>query len=164
MPQLNVATYLSQFFWLVLCFISFYLMISVKIAPMFEKLFEKRSTCSASDIREAELMNEEADTIKHEYEKAMSDARQKASSILHDANQKISSEKEKAMHDLAHHLEHLSDQTELKLLKDKSELTANLAPVMKDFIRQCLEKVAKEHHISDDELTAEYQHHLQNKQ
>ena len=78
MPQLETATYISQFFWLIVCFISLWLMMLLFIVPKIEDILEQRRLKIDDYVQKAEDLNKEALQSLDKYEKAIAKAREEA--------------------------------------------------------------------------------------
>lgn len=91
MPQLETATYISQFFWLIVCFISLWGMMSLFIVPKIENILEQRRLKIDDYVQKAEELNKEALQSLEKYEKAIAKARENADEML--SKNKIALEK-----------------------------------------------------------------------
>ena len=78
LPQLNLQTYPSQIFWLIVSFVILYLLVSRVAMPRISEVLEERHERIADDLDKAETLKKEADLVRAEYEKARSEARDKA--------------------------------------------------------------------------------------
>ena len=91
MPQLEVSTYLSQFFWLILSFLSLWFFMAWFIIPKIEDILEQRRRKIDDYIQKAEKINKQALASLEKYEKALKKAKLEAESII--ATNKVSIEK-----------------------------------------------------------------------
>ena len=82
MPQLETATYISQFFWLIICFISLWGMMSLFIVPKIENILEQRRLKIDDYVQKAEELNKEALQSLEKYERAIAKARENADELL----------------------------------------------------------------------------------
>ncbi len=89
MPQLDLSTFASQAFWMVLCFSLLWIMVSVFITPKITDVLEQRKRKIDDYIRKAEKLNQQAKTSLEKYEQALNEAKIKASADIA-ANQKES--------------------------------------------------------------------------
>lgn len=78
MPQLDVSTYPSQLFWLVVCFLALYFLLSYVALPKIEGVLKKREETLEEKINIASTYREEAENILADYEKKLEEARQEA--------------------------------------------------------------------------------------
>lgn len=78
MPQFETATYISQFFWLIICFISLWGIMSLFIVPKIEDILEQRRLKIDDYLQKAEEVNKQAMQSLQKYEKAIATAKQEA--------------------------------------------------------------------------------------
>ena len=121
MPQLDLSTYASQAFWMILSFSVLWILLSVFVTPKITDILEQRKRKMDDYIRKAEKLNQQAKLSLEKYEKALNDAKIKANeNIL--ANQKESAAFLAEEHRLLN--ERLNKQiaeSEFKLAKEKQE-------------------------------------------
>jgi F-type H+-transporting ATPase subunit b len=89
LPQLDVQTYASQIFWLIVSFIVLYFLVSKVAMPRISEVLEERQERIEDDLDKAETLKKEAYLVKIEYEKALSSAREKASDATRQAQEEI---------------------------------------------------------------------------
>jgi len=82
MPQLDVQTFSSQIFWLVVTFLITFLILKLSITPKLSEILSNRKNRIDSDILEAKKAKEEAEKVKLEQEKSISDAKSNAALIV----------------------------------------------------------------------------------
>ena len=92
MPQLDLSTYSSQIFWLVICFSILYFVLSSFILPKIKKIIEDRNLVANLDIKKAEEAKERAKILEEELANALIEARNKARKILVEASNEIKRE------------------------------------------------------------------------
>lgn len=82
MPQLDLSTFASQAFWMVLCFSLLWIMLSIFITPKITDVLEQRKRKIDDYIRKAEKLNQQAKTSLEKYEQALNEAKIKASADI----------------------------------------------------------------------------------
>lgn len=82
MPQLDFATYPNQIFWLVVALVVTYLVLSRIALPRISSILAERQNTISADIAAAEDYKAKAHDAEAAYEKALSDARAQAQSII----------------------------------------------------------------------------------
>lgn len=92
MPQLDFSTYPTQIFWLVVCFVILYFLMSRVALPRVATVVQNREKRIQADIERADRLKQEADHAKLAYEKTLTDARAKAQAELAAAAQTIQAE------------------------------------------------------------------------
>jgi F-type H+-transporting ATPase subunit b len=92
LPQLNISTYPSQIFWLLVTFGVLYFAFSKKILPTIGGVVEGRENLIGGNLAEAERFKNEAEAVKAAYEKHLEQARAQAmqavQEVEHNAKQR----------------------------------------------------------------------------
>ena len=89
LPQLDLATYPSQVFWLVISFVVLYFLVAKLAMPRIAEVSEERQERIEDDLDKAETLKKEAYQVRIEYEKALSAAREKAQEATRHAQEEI---------------------------------------------------------------------------
>ena len=89
LPQLDIATYSSQIFWLIVSFVLLYFLVAKLAMPRIAEVLEERQERIADDLDKAETLKKEAYQVRIEYEKALSAAREKANDATRHAQEEI---------------------------------------------------------------------------
>ena len=89
LPQLDVATYSSQIFWLIVSFVVLYFLVAKLAMPRIAEVLEERQERIEDDLDKAETLKKEAYQVRIEYEKALSAAREKAQDATRHAKEEI---------------------------------------------------------------------------
>jgi len=113
LPQLDIETYASQIFWLIVTFIVLYFLVAKIAMPRIAEVLEGRQERIEDDLDKAETLKKEAYLVKVEYEKALSSAREEA----HEATRR-------AQDEIAKHsaeVEALANQKVATMLKDAED-------------------------------------------
>ena len=88
MPQLDVSTYPSLIFWLILTFGFTFLVLKFFITPKLSEILNQRKERISADLFAAKSSREEAENSKMNQEKSISDAKNNANKIVKDAIEK----------------------------------------------------------------------------
>ncbi len=78
MPQLDTSTFPSQLFWLAVCFLALYLILSYIAVPKITRVLETREEKIEAQINQASLYREQAESLLADYEKILADAKDQA--------------------------------------------------------------------------------------
>ena len=89
LPQLDLATYSSQVFWLIISFVVLYFLVAKLAMPRIAEVLEERQERIEDDLDKAETLKKEAYQVRIEYEKALSAAREKAQEATRHAQEEI---------------------------------------------------------------------------
>lgn len=84
LPQLNVATYPSQIFWLLLMFAVLYTVFAKSTLPSIASVVEGRDNLIKGNLDAAEQLRKEAETTREAYEKMLEQARAQAVMAVQD--------------------------------------------------------------------------------
>lgn len=93
-PQLDVETFSSQIFWLVVCFAALYLLISRSALPRIHEVVDKRKHRKERDLDRAETLSKQANKAKDEYEALQAKAREKSVALVASATRDIQAHQE----------------------------------------------------------------------
>ena len=113
LPQLDIETYASQIFWLIVTFIVLYFLVAKIAMPRIAEVLEGRQERIEDDLDKAETLKKEAYLVRVEYEKALSSAREEA----HEATRR-------AQEEIAKHgaeVEALANKKVVNMLKDAED-------------------------------------------
>ena len=141
MPQLDVATYPSLIFWLVLTFSFTFLVLKYYVTPKMSEILNDRKEKIDADLFEAKQSREDAENSKMNQEKSISDAKEKAIIIVRDAVEKSKSKllisESKAKEKLSKKLED-AEKNILNAKKDSlkivNEVASDIAIIISDKI------------------------------
>jgi len=94
MPQLEITTYPSQIFWLVVSFLTLYLIMSRIIIPRISSVIKNRESQIKNNIHISEQLYKDTEIINDELEKVRKDTETEAKEIINNlketTNKKIS--------------------------------------------------------------------------
>jgi F-type H+-transporting ATPase subunit b len=95
LPQLNPADFSPQLVWLALTFVALYLIMAFVALPRIGEVIEERRDRVQRDLDAAERFKSDTDAALAAYEQALSEARQKASSMAKDMRDELTAATEK---------------------------------------------------------------------
>jgi len=91
-PQLDVSTFSSQIFWLIICFGTLYVLLSRRALPRVSEILEARQDRIAADLDQAQRLRREAEAALADYEKAMGQAQGEAQALLAEVQNRLQAE------------------------------------------------------------------------
>ena len=97
LPQLNIETFPSQIFWLLVTLVCLFLLLSKIALPRIAAVLEERADAIANDLDQAEEFKRKAEEAEAAYEKALADARSRAQEIAAAKRAEIQEEVDAAM-------------------------------------------------------------------
>lgn len=115
MPQLDISTYASQVFWLVVCFGILCVIMGTFIAPRIGLSLNQRTKILEDQAQTAKQLLEAAETLHQKNIHQLSNARHEATQQLH-----------QAIHDLTYHRHETIREFDRKLQIELSELSHKL--------------------------------------
>ena len=141
MPQLDVATYPSLIFWLVVTFSFTFFVLKYYVTPKMSEVLNDRKEKIDSDLFEAKQSREEAENSKTDQERSILNAKEKAIIIVRDAVEKSKSQllisESKAKEKLSKKLED-AEKNILNAKKDSlnivNEVASDIAVIISDKI------------------------------
>ena len=92
MPQLDVSTFPSQIFWLIICFSILYYLLSRRALPRVSEILEARQDRIAADLDQAQRLRRDAESALATYEEAIAKAQDRAHSLLADNQSRLQAE------------------------------------------------------------------------
>lgn len=141
MPQLDLSTFASQAFWMVLSFCLLWILLSIFVTPKIADVLEQRKRKIDDYIRKAEKLNQQAKASLAKYEQALNEAKQKAAASIA-KNQKESASFLVAEEKLLN--ERLNKQiadSEFKLATEKKETLLQIESLSQNLAFEIVQKL-----------------------
>ena len=126
LPQLDIATWPSQLFWLVLLFGAGYLIMAKIVTPRIGAVLEERRVTLDGDLEKARTASSDAAKIRADYENSLEKARNEAAKFAKQATVEASKKADDADAKVARRLADKVAKAEDKLAKAKSNAMDNL--------------------------------------
>lgn len=93
LPQLEIATYPSQLFWLLITFVVLYVLLSKIALPRVSEVLESRQERVDNDLTKAHQLREESDAVRSAYEQSLAESRAaaqaKVAATQNDINERV---------------------------------------------------------------------------
>ena len=129
LPQLDIATWPSQLFWLVVLFGAGYLVMAKVVTPRIGAVLEERRQTVDGDLEKARAASADAAKIRADYESALEKARIEAAEFAKQAAMEATKKAEAADAKIAKKLADKVGAAEAKLAEAKTSAMANLNDV-----------------------------------
>ncbi len=128
MPQLDPAYWPSQVFWLIIIFLSVYLLIAKIFIPKIEDSIESREDKIRKDLEEAKSLGEESEKKLKTYKDLIKTAKIDAKKIISQSRQKLSQDMQLKRKEIEKEIEKETEnaQKEIKNFKINSINKINL--------------------------------------
>lgn len=94
MPQLDISTYASQLFWLVVCFGVLYVLLSRLALPRIATALEERRDRIADELDQAAQMKSQSEEVLAAYEALLAESRERAHALAQETRHKLQQEAE----------------------------------------------------------------------
>lgn len=132
MPQLDISTYVTQIFWLLVSFISFWLIMDRIVIPRIAEKIEARKRKYDDFIRKADEINQKAlDTLK-QYEDKLAVAKAKASEQIAQSERMIKETIAAKENEINQQLKQKMAENEIVLDREKAKLMGKIEAMSKD--------------------------------
>lgn len=132
MPQLDVATFPNQIFWLVLALVAIYMILSRVALPRIGALLAERQGAISNDIAAAEDLRNKAAEAEAAYEKALADARTEAQRIAQAARDEMDADLKKAIAKADEEIASRTAESEKEIAAIRDQAAANVREVARD--------------------------------
>ena len=129
LPQLDIATWPSQLFWLVVLFGAGYLVMAKIVTPRIGAVLEERRQTVDGDLEKARAASADAAKIRADYESDLEKARIEAAEFAKQAAMEATKKAEAADAKIAKKLAGKVGAAEAKLAEAKTSAMANLNDV-----------------------------------
>ena len=141
MPQLDWSTYISQAFWLLVCFCSLWFLLSAFVTPKLADVIEQRKRKINDYVQKADELNLRAQKSLDKYNKtlvaAQNEARQKLDAGRNELKNKLDAKTQKMAADIN---QKIAD-SELTLAKEKKETLQQIEVISQDLAYAVLQKI-----------------------
>lgn len=141
MPQLDLSTFPSQIFWLVLTFALLYVLLARSILPRIHDVLENRQNKISHDLDRAEQLRNEAEEARQVYERALKESRSKAQSLIAESASLMEKSSAARHAELDVKLSKQLADAESTILSAKQEALGRLAPITKELTLEIVEKL-----------------------
>ena len=140
-PPFEKQTFASQIFWLVICFVAIYLLISRIAVPRIGGILDDRAKRIENDFAEAQRDKEESEAALVAYEKALADARSRAQAIGTEIRDKVHAEAEEKRKALEAKLNGQLAEAEKAIAATKTAAMANVRGIAMDAAGAIVERL-----------------------
>ena len=142
MPQLDLNTWASQIFWLIIAFTAMYVLMSTLVLPRMSSIVQRREQKISGDLKRAEELRHEAQNILEEYTESLQEARAEALSIIAEATVKINEEQNARIADFKEKTRKTTEASVAAVLKSKEDAMKEVDVMSVEIASDVLKKVA----------------------
>lgn len=141
MPQLIPADFLPQIFWLAVSFAVLYVLMARISLPKIADVLEARQDRLNGDLDQAAKFKEEAEKAIAEYEKALAEARAKASTLALETRNRHAAEAAKKAAELEARLAAEAKVAEQRIAAAKAQALASVREIATETTAALVEKL-----------------------
>lgn len=131
-PPLDPTTFAPQLVWLVITFITLYIIMSRVALPRISTVLEERQDRIASDLDEAEKLKQQTEQAIAAYEEALTQARNKAVGIAQETRDALAGEVEAEKQEVEEQISKKTLEAEKRIQDAKSSALAHVNEVAGD--------------------------------
>lgn len=132
MPQFDPTFFAPQIFWLVLTFAVLYVLMTVVALPKIGAVLDERQRKIDDNLDKAAQLKAEAEAAVAAYEKALSESRAHAHSVIKEASDRLAQEADERNKALAARLAEQVKDGETRIAQAKDKALANVRDVAID--------------------------------
>jgi F-type H+-transporting ATPase subunit b len=136
LPQLDLTTWPTQLFWLIVTFAIMYLLMSVMVTPRIRSVLEDRQQRITNDLEKARDADSKVTEMRLSYEASLEAARSEAAEKARDALNEAKLTAEKAEAEMATKLNRKLKTAEKKMMKMRDDAMANIDEVAAEITAQ----------------------------
>ena len=144
MPQLDPEVWASQAFWLIIIFLSIYLLISKIFIPKIKANIDTREDKIRKDLEEAKTFKEEAEKKLEEYKKLIETAKLDSKKILYENRQKLNDEIQEKKNKIQNEIEQETLNAEKEIKKFKSDSIKKVGIISEEIVSDLLKGIIGE--------------------
>ncbi len=141
MPQLDPKYWASQAFWLVIIFLSIYLLIAKIFIPKIKGNIDARENKIRKDLEEAKTFREEAEKKLKIYKELIENAKSESNKILSESRQKLNEEMKSKKESAQKEIEKETRNAEKEIKKFKSESINKIGLISEDIVSDLLKDI-----------------------
>ena len=151
LPQMDIGSYPSQIFWLIITFGVLYIFMWKIAIPQLRTTVEERKDKVSMDLHDAEQLKTEAKSILEEYETKIANSNLEASSIYTNIKSHIEKKIDLSKKETEEKIKKLIEESQLALEKKEIEAIDEIKAKTIETTQSIVEKFINEK-VSEDEV------------
>ena len=141
MPQLDLKYWASQSFWLIIIFLSIYLLIGRIFIPKIKNSIDMRESKIRKDLEEAKVFREEAEKKLKSYKELMETAKIDARKILSESNRSLNEEMQEKKNKIQKEIEKEIYNAENEIIKFKNESLEKVNFISEEIVSSLIKEI-----------------------
>jgi len=142
LPQLDVSTYPSQIFWLILSFAVLYYLLTRKGLPRVSEILEARQDRIAADLDRAARLRQEAEETLRRYQAMIEEAQARARTLLHAAQERIAGDFAARQAALEQELNEKIREAERRIATAREKALGEIDEVAAELVQAAVQRLA----------------------
>ena len=152
MPQLEITTYPSQIFWLVVSFLILYLIMSRIIIPRISSVIKSRETEIKNNIHISEQMYKDTEIINNEYEETKKNIENEARGIINHLKETTSKKINNSTELLKKRLEQKLEKNEQEIINKKKKVLKEIKKISLNLSEEIIKKLSNKKKLKKNTL------------
>ena len=152
LPQMDISTFPSQLFWLIITFTALYLFMWKFVIPRLSTTIEERKDKISNDINDAENLNSEASKILENYDDKINSASLESNEIVSSSKATMNEYLDKLKKDNEIKINAMITESEKKIHQQKQQSEQEIKKATIETIKSIISKYV-ESVPSDDEIS-----------
>ncbi|MBQ9034496.1 MAG: hypothetical protein IJ099_00865 [Alphaproteobacteria bacterium] len=141
MPQLDWSTFVSQAFWLIVCFCALWAMLAFWIMPKLANVVEQRKRKIVDYVQKADFFNTAAKNSLNKYNETLAAAKAQAERQLSDGRAELKKQLESTNRQMTEQLNKKIADNEFLLASEKNETLLQIEDISQELAYSILQKL-----------------------
>lgn len=141
MPQFDTSTFLSQFFWLVICLSILICAFVFVFVPRMNALLENRSRKVHHDLERAKALNQQIEELLKTREERIQFAEEKAQAIIRTTLLEMEDKKTRQFEKIESELNSTLESIKSSMEQQRQNFESSLKPLVVECVKQLLPKL-----------------------
>ena len=162
MPQLEISTFPSQIFWLVVSFLILYIIMAKVIVPRISSVIKNRENEIKNNIHISEQLYRDTEIINDEIEKIKNDKETEAREIINNLRININKKINENNQILKNKLEKKLEKDEKNIFKKKEKVLKEINKIAFNLSQEIIKKISNNKNVKKNKLKQIIKNNLKN--
>ena len=162
MPQLEISTFPSQIFWLVVSFLILYIIMAKVIVPRISSVIKNRENEIKNNIHISEQLYRDTEIINDEIEKIKNDTETEAREIINNLKININKKINENNQILKNKLEKKLEKDEKNIFKKKEKVLKEINKIAFNLSQEIIKKISNNKNVKKNKLKQIIKNNLKN--
>ena len=162
MPQLEISTFPSQIFWLVVSFLILYIIMAKVIVPRISSVIKNRENEIKNNIDISEQLYRDTEIINDEIEKIKNDTETEAREIINNLRININKKINENNQILKNKLEKKLEKDEKNIFKKKEKVLKEIDKIAFNLSQEIIKKISNNKNVKKNKLKQIIKNNLKN--